>query len=485
MGQGAGGFVIGGTQSHILIDGLGIKHAVAHEMQLINCNHLAVIHCNLSYIGGAYLYGTMRYGNGIELWDGGNYISVDNNKISLCFDEGATSQGNASVARTNQSFRYNAIDKCGRGIAFSTNAGTPTVNNIYIEYNEITNSGLGWAIPAISNGQGLGVLINCPQATLAYLRKNRVINTADGGDPNGQGITQYGGAWEISKNYLENIHNTAIRILSSGGGFLSRIIQNVVNGTNGKPAVFLSHPGATHAEIYSNAFYAPNVDIVVQVGANGGYEVNDVDIKNNISHMANSDNRVLYVSDLSTNIRADYNCYSGANTGRSIYWKGINYPIATAWGAYKTASGQDAHSILGDPKFINPSSDFHLQADSPCIGAGENGTDIGAFEYTGDTMATHTIDVILRVLELTDFAMGATPGDIGVQRTKTGTYSVTATAIGGFASPITLSVRGVPTNAVFSFSKNPILPGETSIFSITPANNTPLGTVTLSFDGNG
>jgi hypothetical protein len=156
------------------------------------------------------------------------------------------------------------------------------------------------------------------------------------------------------------------------------------------------------------------------------------------------------------------------------------------YSAWEAVYGKTSNSVKTDPPFADPSNaDFRLKKGSPCIGTGENGIDIGAFKYIGEIMATHSIDVILRVLELADFAMGATPADLSVQRTKTGTYSVTATAVGEFATAITLSVSGVPTNASFSFSKNPILPGETSVFSITPAANTPLGNFTLSFTGNG
>jgi len=46
---------------------------------------------------------------------------------------------------------------------------------------------------------------------------------------------------------------------------------------------------------------------------------------------------------------------------------------------WQQSSGQDAHSIQADPKFVNPrAGDFRLLPDSPAIGAGEGGVNIGA-----------------------------------------------------------------------------------------------------------
>jgi hypothetical protein len=47
-----------------------------------------------------------------------------------------------------------------------------------------------------------------------------------------------------------------------------------------------------------------------------------------------------------------------------------------------TVTGPGEHSIAKDPKFVDfENRDFHLQPDSPCKGAGENGVDMGAYRW--------------------------------------------------------------------------------------------------------
>jgi hypothetical protein len=75
----------------------------------------------------------------------------------------------------------------------------------------------------------------------------------------------------------------------------------------------------------------------------------------------------------------DYNIYY--RSSGTTYWKygATNYSFSN----WKTNSGQDAHSVNEDPLFVS-SSDFHLQAASPCINAG---TDVGlTTDYAGNSI---------------------------------------------------------------------------------------------------
>ena len=59
----------------------------------------------------------------------------------------------------------------------------------------------------------------------------------------------------------------------------------------------------------------------------------------------------------------------------------VTWRLASGTGTYKEWQEQlrqDLHSLQGDPKFVDPANhDFRLRPDSPCRGAGPNGTDIG------------------------------------------------------------------------------------------------------------
>lgn len=59
-----------------------------------------------------------------------------------------------------------------------------------------------------------------------------------------------------------------------------------------------------------------------------------------------------------------------------ISLNGQRYNSLRAW---QKATGKDMHSIFADPKYVDPENwDFHLQRDSPNIGAGEGGATMGA-----------------------------------------------------------------------------------------------------------
>lgn len=106
---------------------------------------------------------------------------------------------------------------------------------------------------------------------------------------------------------------------------------------------------------------------------------------------------------------SDYNCFYdlapySANPRFNIWepsWPGGSQTLYTGFSNYQTASGQDAHSVYADPKFVSASpllaADFRLQSDSPAINSGYavgagidyggnpvpygGGYDMGAWEY--------------------------------------------------------------------------------------------------------
>ena len=82
-------------------------------------------------------------------------------------------------------------------------------------------------------------------------------------------------------------------------------------------------------------------------------------VRNNIGYRNDSKKVLVLIG----SIDEDYNC-----------WYNPQNPIVP----------KGAHSIILDPKFVDiANSDYHLRTDSPCIGTGENGVDMGTYGYLG------------------------------------------------------------------------------------------------------
>ncbi len=84
-----------------------------------------------------------------------------------------------------------------------------------------------------------------------------------------------------------------------------------------------------------------------------------------------------------------------------------------------------------------------------------------------------------------NFTLAISPAAVTVPRTGgTASYTVTITRINGFASPVTLSVAGLPSGTTGSFSPNPAA-GATSTLTLTVSQSTKRGTYTFTVTGTG
>lgn len=68
----------------------------------------------------------------------------------------------------------------------------------------------------------------------------------------------------------------------------------------------------------------------------------------------------------------DYNCYFARAGIEESEWQWKEAGVV-GFAAWKTATGQDAHSLFADPKFVKPTSrNFRLKLDSPAVDAGDS-----------------------------------------------------------------------------------------------------------------
>lgn len=109
----------------------------------------------------------------------------------------------------------------------------------------------------------------------------------------------------------------------------------------------------------------------------------DIKLINNVVHYLSSSkanympivNSVIRKTNLSIDksdagtVILDNNLYYNTEATRLIAWRGTSYSTAQL-AAFRTATGQETHGIVGqNPNFVS-ASDYHLQAGSPAINAG-------------------------------------------------------------------------------------------------------------------
>src|SRR5205807_7573829 len=84
-----------------------------------------------------------------------------------------------------------------------------------------------------------------------------------------------------------------------------------------------------------------------------------------------------------------------------------------------------------------------------------------------------------------DFSLAISPASVTVFKNGgTAIYTVTITRINGFASPVTLSVSGLPAGTTGGFSPNPAT-GTSSTLTLTVSGSTAHGTFTFTVTGTG
>lgn len=140
------GFFDGGA-NYIRVNDLSFKYQGAHGAQINSqgTHHVIIEHCDFAWIGGCYLSGTTRYGNGIELYESCSNITIRYNTVDNSFDEGITCQGyNPSNAHDLYVYK-NVVTKCKAGISAYYHGNPNVISGIYLCNNVMYNTGGGWS----------------------------------------------------------------------------------------------------------------------------------------------------------------------------------------------------------------------------------------------------------------------------------------------------------------------------------------------------
>jgi len=84
-----------------------------------------------------------------------------------------------------------------------------------------------------------------------------------------------------------------------------------------------------------------------------------------------------------------------------------------------------------------------------------------------------------------DFQIALTPSARSLTGGASTTYTVQVASIGGFTSPVTLSIPTLPSGVTAKFSTNPVTPTATSTLTVTTTATTPAGAYSLPVTGTG
>ncbi|MBR0056213.1 MAG: right-handed parallel beta-helix repeat-containing protein, partial [Kiritimatiellae bacterium] len=138
-------------QAHdFVVEDLAVRFSGAHGFGGGGTARAQIRRCDISWIGGGYLYvdklgNGVRYGNGIELWGDARDITVENCRVSQCWDAGLTNQSNVpGSAQRDIVWRGNEVTRCEYSYEFWQQGESGQAQDIVLEHNVFRDAGFGW-----------------------------------------------------------------------------------------------------------------------------------------------------------------------------------------------------------------------------------------------------------------------------------------------------------------------------------------------------
>lgn len=136
---------LAGGERNIIIENLNFQNSGVHGYQQFHARNVVIRNCDFRFIGGAVWdrERRMRFGNAIELWDGGGDVLVENCLFDNIYDSGVTHQGGGTKNIPERiRFRNNLFVDIGLAAYESREPS----REVYFEHNTCVNAGGGFSM---------------------------------------------------------------------------------------------------------------------------------------------------------------------------------------------------------------------------------------------------------------------------------------------------------------------------------------------------
>jgi parallel beta-helix repeat protein len=280
-----------------------------------------------------------------------SWVTVDGFNVINTTDYGIAVNNSSHITLANNHVSYSGQPLLGYtkyGIRLN-NVSDSVVSGNTTDHN--TNAGIGLVSGSTGN-QVLG---------------NLTFSNAQGYQRAAAGIHLYDAPGNtIAGNIAHHNEDSGINCYPNSNGC---VIYNNVTYNNGDHGIDDSF--APNATIVANTVYGNvTAGINVEGGATGGTLANNISVDNGIkSPRTHSNIRIEHGSTAGTTLDHDLVYLSTPDT--MLIWDSVSY---SSLAAFQAASGQEAHGIQADPKWVDRAGgNFHLLAGSPAIDSADSG----------------------------------------------------------------------------------------------------------------
>lgn len=145
-------FMIGADTHDVVIENITMKYGGGMALQGVNgVKNIVVRGCEMGWLGGCllpnYKDGNVRFGNGVEFWNGCGNILIEDCWVYQIYDSGLSHQGNGIFSARDITFRRNLIEYCSFGSIeyWAHDQNKNRMENITYSDNILRFAGYGWS----------------------------------------------------------------------------------------------------------------------------------------------------------------------------------------------------------------------------------------------------------------------------------------------------------------------------------------------------